>query len=65
MAFLPVSQRISDVRLLAKARNPPLQSGAVPGDWHVTSAALVYKKGLRGQLEGHESVASVLGATDY
>lgn len=47
------------MRLPAKSCNPPLQSGVVPGDWRVTSAALVYKKGLRGQLEGHESVGIV------
>lgn len=64
MAFIWVCWRISDVRLPAKARNPPLQSGAVPGDWPITSAALVYKKDLRGQLEGHELVISVLWTTD-
>lgn len=61
MAFLRVSQRSSTVRLPAKARNPPLQSGAVPGDRCATSAALLYKKGLRGQLKGHKFVVSVLG----
>lgn len=64
MALISVSQRISNVRLLAKARNPPLQSGTVPGDWCVISAALIYQKGLIKQLKAM-SWSSVLGATDY
>lgn len=40
MAFIRVCWRISTVRLTAKAWNPPLQSGIVPWNWHVTSVAL-------------------------
>lgn len=64
MALISVSQRISTVRLLAKACNPPLQSGTLPRDWCVISAALIYQKGLIRQLKAMSS-SSVLGATDH